>query len=54
MHKTEAKSTVFFHNGDFSGNVIIRSKEGLDKEIEIPFDDVKALFKEWMRSTLEE
>jgi len=38
MHTTYSNGgTVFIHNGDYSGGVIIKH-EG--KEIEIPFDDI--------------
>jgi len=45
MHTFYAtKGTVFFHNGNFSGDVIVRvpkSENEDQQEVEVPFEDLK-------------
>jgi hypothetical protein len=38
MHTTKIGSTVFIHNGDFSGPVTVQ--DGADGRVEVPFSDL--------------
>jgi hypothetical protein len=44
MHTTEINEAVFIHNGDYSGDVILKSKQDMnplnDQEITIPIIDL--------------
>ncbi|MEJ2043672.1 MAG: hypothetical protein P8X74_03755 [Reinekea sp.] len=51
MHTTRTEKTIFQHNGDYSGDVIIMEKE-TNKEVKVPFDDLKAFFAEYVRENL--
>lgn len=46
MHTFISGDVCFNHHGDFSGDVVI-NRQG--KEIQIPFEDLKALVAEWIR-----
>ena len=49
MHTTEGTEYRFFHNGDYSGDVIARNKKTGD-ETTIPFEDMKRLVASWVMS----
>ena len=46
-HTTKIGDTVFTHDGDFGGNVEIKSK-GMPT-INIPFEDLKGIVAEYIR-----
>ena len=46
MHTTEVNDTLFVHNGDFSGDVEVRTFEG---RLSVPFADLKALVACYVR-----
>ena len=48
-----SQGTVFFHNGDFSGEVIVRvpeSKNEDQQEVEVPFEDLKEFVAKYICS----
>jgi hypothetical protein len=50
MHSFEAPSgTTYHHNGDFSGNIVMDGEDRLGGDIEIPFEDIRALYLESLR-----
>ncbi len=48
MHTKEGKLVNFCHNGDYSGNVIVMSKQG-DDMFQVPFEDLKMLVACYVR-----
>lgn len=47
MHATQGKSCVFFHNGDYSGETIIRTESD---EITIDTQDIFNFVADYIRS----
>ena len=47
-HSTFTKKTVFIHNGDYSGDITIKKKDG--EEFEIDSDELFSFFAKYLKS----
>lgn len=50
MQTTNGKAVRFFHNGDFSGDVVI-VRADTEEQMQVPFADLKALVAAWVVQT---
>lgn len=50
MHTTNTRYTRFIHNGGFDGNVEMFDMISESRIGEVPFDDIKALVAQYVRS----
>ena len=51
MNITEGTEFCFYHNADFSGEVIITDKKTKRVFVELPFADLRILVTAWARHT---
>lgn len=57
MHTTSTDKTVFHHNYDFDGDVIINSRDNSDISVRVPFEDLVTLVacarRQWLTEKLD-